>query len=163
VTGGPGAQPYVIERPALDALIVALQGRGYSVVGPTVRSRSIEYGELRSADDLPAGWTDEQDGGTYRLLPREDEAVFGHTGGHTSAKNYLFPPTLRVWRSGRDGDGALRPVERSEERPRYAFLGSKRAQPRKPAAPRHPRLPAGLGGELRQSASRAITEVRRRR
>jgi sulfhydrogenase subunit beta (sulfur reductase) len=113
----------VIERSVLDGLIDALRRCGYTVVGPTVRSRSIEYEELRSADELPAGWTDEQDGGAYRLLPRDDEAVFGHTGGHNSAKSFLFPPTLRVWHAGRSPDEALEPVQRAEEAPRYAFVG----------------------------------------
>jgi hypothetical protein len=82
----------IIDRSALDSLIDALRRRGYTVVGPTVRSGSIEYDELRSADELPAGWSDEQEGGSYRLLRRDDAAVFGHTGGHTSAKRFLFPP-----------------------------------------------------------------------
>ena len=37
--------------------------------------------ELQGSDDLPAGWTDEQDGGTYRLRRRDDDALFGYAVG----------------------------------------------------------------------------------
>jgi ferredoxin len=72
----------VIERAALDALIGALRERGYTVVGPTLRSRSIVYGEVASSTDLPSGWQDAQEGGKYRLEPRGDAAIFGHNHGH---------------------------------------------------------------------------------
>ena len=56
-----------IERGALDELLGALRRRGFTPIGPTVRQGAIVYEELESAADLPAGWTDVQDGGTYRL------------------------------------------------------------------------------------------------
>ena len=52
------------------------------------------YEELDSAGDLPAGWTDVQEGGSYRLERRDDDAVFGHNVGPESWKRLLFPPTL---------------------------------------------------------------------
>jgi len=41
------------------------------------RDGAICYGDIASAADLPAGWTDEQDAGTYRLRRRDDDALFG--------------------------------------------------------------------------------------
>ena len=73
--------PQVIERGALDELLDALRSRGFTPIGPTVRQGAIVYDELDSAADLPAGWTDVQDGGTYRLERRDDDAVFGHNVG----------------------------------------------------------------------------------
>ena len=35
------------------------------------------YDDIASAADLPAGWTDEQHGGTYRLRRQDNEALFG--------------------------------------------------------------------------------------
>jgi sulfhydrogenase subunit beta (sulfur reductase) len=64
----PGSRG-VIDPVGLDALIGQLSGDGYRVVGPTVRDGAVVYDEIASVADLPAGWTDEQDGGTYRLLP----------------------------------------------------------------------------------------------
>ncbi len=54
----------VIAPDALDRLVEALRDRGYRVLGPTVRDGAIVYDDLESADELPIGWTDRQDGGT---------------------------------------------------------------------------------------------------
>ncbi len=85
---------------------------------------AIVYREVRSAADLPIGWGDEQDGGTYRLRRREDEAVFGYAVGPQSWKQFLHPPRLRLWRArrGQNGDG-LEITEEPTDAPRYAFFG----------------------------------------
>jgi sulfhydrogenase subunit beta (sulfur reductase) len=116
------AAPAIIARIELDALLAALRQRGYTVIGPTVRSQSLVYDELRSADDLPAGWVDVQEGGTFRLQRSDDEALFAHTVGHDSLKRFLFPPHLAIWRAERGADGALEVTE-PEPPPRYAFVG----------------------------------------
>jgi sulfhydrogenase subunit beta (sulfur reductase) len=116
------AGPAIIARVQLDALLGALRGRGYTVIGPTVRSESLVYDELRSAADLPAGWVDEQEGGTFRLRRGDDDALFAHTVGHDSLKRFLFPPHLSIWRARRGADGGLE-VEEPAPPPRYAFLG----------------------------------------
>ncbi len=64
-------QQAVITPDALDRLIEALRDRGYRVLGPTVRDGAIVYDDLESAGELPIGWTDRQDGGTYRLERRD--------------------------------------------------------------------------------------------
>ena len=100
----------VIGVDALDDLLAALRGRGFRVLGPTVRDGAIVYDDLESAGELPIGWTDRQDGGTYRLERRADEARFGYAVGPHSWKRFLFPPRVRLWRARRNGDGA--PVDR---------------------------------------------------
>lgn len=112
----------VIERRDLDSLIAILQDLGYEVVGPTIRDDAIVYDRLRSTADLPIGWTDEQDGGTYRLRKRDDNALFGYAVGPQSWKKYLFPPTLRLWKAKREG-GTFQMVEEKSTPPRLAFLG----------------------------------------
>ena len=112
-----------LERPALDGLITALQGRGYTVVGPTVADGAIVYEELRSTADLPVGWTDEQDGGHYRLRRRDDEALFGYNVGPHSWKRYQLPPEVRLWRARLGEDGSLTELEQPAPGPRYAFVG----------------------------------------
>jgi ferredoxin len=109
----------VLDLAGLDALIAALVRGGHTVVGPTVRSGAIVYGEVRGTADLPAGWIDVQDGGTYRLEPGGDGALFAHTVGHDSLKRFLFPPRVGLWRGRR---GALHDAQ-PDPPPRYAFLG----------------------------------------
>jgi ferredoxin len=115
--------PQVIERGGLEELLAALRRRGFTPIGPTVRQGAIVYEELESASDLPAGWTDVQDGGTYRLQRREDDALFGHNVGPNSWKNHLFPPTLKLWTARRSEDGELEVEEEVAEPPRHAFIG----------------------------------------
>ena len=115
--------PQVIERGGLEELLGALRRRGFTPIGPTVRQGAIVYEELESASDLPAGWTDVQDGGTYRLQRREDDALFGHNVGPNSWKNHLFPPTLKLWTARRSEDGELEVEEEVAEPPRHAFIG----------------------------------------
>jgi formate hydrogenlyase subunit 6/NADH:ubiquinone oxidoreductase subunit I len=112
----------VVEGHDLDALLDALRHRGYSLLGPTLRDGAIVYDEIRSAADLPAGWTDEQDAGRYRLRSRDDGAIFGQAVGPHSWKRYLHPPSFVRWRARRDDGGFVAEAETAPP-PRYAFVG----------------------------------------
>jgi ferredoxin len=118
----PDAQPSVIEPEALDGLLKALMGRGFRVVGPTVRDGAIVYEDLESAADLPIGWKDSQDAGTYRLERREDEARFGYAVGPHSWKHFLLPARIRLWRARRSEDGFEVEEEPLEDTP-LALIG----------------------------------------
>jgi sulfhydrogenase subunit beta (sulfur reductase) len=113
----------VLERADFGSLFEALAGEGYAVVGPTARDGAIVYEELGGVEDLPAGWTDEQDGGSYRLRRREDEALFGHNVGPNSWKGQLHPPDQLLWRARRDEDGGVEIEAARPEAPKRAFLG----------------------------------------
>ena len=115
--------PSAIDRAGLDALFSALERRGYTLVGPTVRDRAIMLQEIDSTAELPAGWTDVQEGGTYRLARRDDETLFGHNAGPNSWKSFLFPSELRVWTARRTAEGGLAVSEDPAPPPRYAFIG----------------------------------------
>ena len=120
----PGS--YTLERESFDELFAALARRGYTVVGPTVRDRAIVYDEIGASSDLPIGWTDEQEGGHYRLHRRDDEALFGYAVGPHSWKRYQLPPEVRLWKARRDEQGGLTElVERPRKVPRYAFFGAR--------------------------------------
>ena len=114
-----------IERAGLDALFGALRRRGYTLVGPTVRDGAIVYDEIESAADLPAGWTDEQDGGTYRLAaPRRRGAVRLRRRARTPGSSYLLPADAApLAGAARRGRRASRSSEEPTSRPRYAFIG----------------------------------------
>jgi ferredoxin len=116
----------VIEREHFDELLQAIARRGYTIVGPTVREQAIVYDEISSAAELPIGWTDEQDGGYYRLCRRSDDALFGYAVGPHSWKQYQLPADVKLWRARVDTRGALVDVTESRpEPPRYAFLGAR--------------------------------------
>jgi ferredoxin len=112
----------VIAPEALDLVVSALRTRGYRVLGPTVRDGAIIYDDLESADELPIGWTDRQDGGTYRLERRADEARFGYAVGPHSWKRFLFPPRVRLWRAKLNGGTPAIDEEPLDETP-LAFMG----------------------------------------
>jgi sulfhydrogenase subunit beta (sulfur reductase) len=120
------AVDHVIERSDFDELFGALTRRGYTIVGPTVRDRAIVYDEIRATTDLPVGWTDEQDGGRYRLRRRDDEALFGYAVGPQSWKQYQLPPEVGLWRARVDERGGLVDIsEPPRTAPRYAFFGAR--------------------------------------
>jgi ferredoxin len=112
----------VIGLGALDDLIRALRGRGFRVLGPTVRDGAIVYDELEHAAELPVGWTDRQEAGTYRLERRDDEARFGYAVGPHSWKQFLFPARLRLWRARLNGAAPTIEEEPPHETP-LAFIG----------------------------------------
>ena len=113
----------VLERQGLDGLFEALRRRGFTLIGPTVRQRAVVYDEIRSTDDLPAGVTDEQDGGTYRIREGSGAALFAHNVGPNSWKSHLFPSTLRLWRARRNGDGELEVEEEPPDERALALIG----------------------------------------
>jgi sulfhydrogenase subunit beta (sulfur reductase) len=116
------AQEAVITTEGLQALIDALRRRSYRVVGPTVRDQAIVYDDIARLSDLPRGFTDEQDGGHYRLVRRQDAALFGYAVGPHSWKKFLYPPTQRLWRAERSATGlTVQPEKISADR--FAFLG----------------------------------------
>ena len=91
----PGAQSSrLLPKLRLDDLIHLLAEEGYEVIGPRIEQQAIVYGRLRSANELPIGWTDRQTPGSYRLEKRDDSAYFGFVVGPNSWKSFLFPPEL---------------------------------------------------------------------
>ena len=112
-----------IELEGLDGLLGALARRGYTVLGPTVRDGAIVYEELESAGALPIGWKDVQDGGSYRLERRDDEARFGYAVPPTSWKRFLFPPRVRLWKATQGEDGLQVDEEPLDDVGPMAFIG----------------------------------------
>jgi hypothetical protein len=109
----------VIDRAGLDELIRVLMADGYRVVGPIVHDSAIVLAELDSPDQLPAGWVVDAAPGHYRLRPRDDAAVFAHSAGPQSWRQFLHPARQRLWSSQRDGAYSAE----STDAPCYAFIG----------------------------------------
>ncbi|SDD79290.1 4Fe-4S dicluster domain-containing protein [Glycomyces harbinensis] len=103
--------PEVIDRAGLDQLVKLLRADGYTVIGPTVRGDAIVLAELANGADLPDGIGVDTDAGRYRLRRRGDRAVFNHSAGPQSWKQFVHPPRQRL-----DGPETVH---------RYAFLGTR--------------------------------------
>jgi sulfhydrogenase subunit beta (sulfur reductase) len=69
----------IVDRKSFNKLFDVLQARGFEVIGPVVRDGAIVYDHIESASELPAGWTDRQTPGTYRLI-KQDCGVPGAAG-----------------------------------------------------------------------------------
>ena len=115
---------YILGADGLSALFQAIVDSGHTVVAPTVLDGAIALREVDAAGDLPAGRTDEQAPGSYRLKERADRAVFGHTVGPDSPKRWLHPPAFLRFRAHREKSGFT--LEKGDTpAPKIAFLGIK--------------------------------------
>lgn len=113
---------FLIEAPQLQQLIEVLQNRGYAVLGPTLHQDDLVYDEVRAASDLPVGWLDEHEAGSFRLIRGEAQTFFGCLVGQHSWKQFLFPANLRLWQARRQED-SWQVTAFNDEEPPYAFFG----------------------------------------
>jgi len=117
-------QARLIDVAGLQALVDALLGRGFTVVGPTVKSGAIVNAPITGVADLPGGWGDDQDAGHYRLRRRDDEKLFGFATGAQSAKPVFFPTQEVLWRGERRGDEfTVEPADKPAQDAPYALIG----------------------------------------
>ena len=109
-------------RRAVDGLITALRRHGFTVIGPRRRGAAIGLDEIHAVDDLPVGWTDEQEAATYRVVAGDGRSLFGYAVGPQSPRRYLSPPRRTLWTGERVGLDFLVKVKDADP-PAYAFLG----------------------------------------
>lgn len=116
------AHALFVAREDFEMLFEALHQQGYEVIGPTIDQEAIVYDRITGVSDLPAGWTDRQEPGKYRLEQRDDDALFGYVVGPHSWKRYLFPPLAKLTEADRTAEGwQFREAE--DDPPKRAFLG----------------------------------------
>ncbi len=118
-------QSVCIDRTDFSALFDALKERGYKIVGPTLRKNAIVFDEIDSVDDLPEGIGDEQEAGQYRLVKRDDAALFGYNQGPQSCKKFLFPEKSKVWTAEKTHEGYDIVEEDHDADAPCAFLGAR--------------------------------------
>jgi len=113
----------VLEANQFGLLIQALLHKGYELVGPTVRDGAIVYDRIHSPEELPVGWTDEQEPGHYRIQSSEEPAFFGYAVGPQSWKKYLHPADVRLCAAERHGKTFR--ILNNDVQPKhpFAFLG----------------------------------------
>lgn len=114
----------ILTRAGLSRLIEALVAEGFRVVGPTVRDGAIVYDEVGSLADLPAGWTEVQEAGRYRLERRGDDALFGFASGPESLKRSFFAPKITLLRARRK-DGTFVVLDPPRPAPPLAIIGAR--------------------------------------
>jgi sulfhydrogenase subunit beta (sulfur reductase) len=113
----------VLTADEFAGLLGALKSDGYQLIGPTVRDEAIVYGEIDGVGQMPAGLTEVQEAGTYRIRRRSDQALFGYAVGPDSWKRLLHLPTLRLWSARRDENRQLVVNEERDEPAKMAFIG----------------------------------------
>lgn len=111
-----------IDSDKLQHLIAALQKKGYDTIGPVREDDSIVYEKIKSVDELPVGWIDEQLPGTYRISKTDGQAYFGYTLPAQSWKRFLYPPFTKLF-SARKVGKSLELEEKKDTAPRCAFIG----------------------------------------
>ncbi len=117
----PGAHA-LIDLEGFSRLLDALKASDYHLIGPVLRDGAIVYDEISSVADLPAGWTEEQGPGTYRLRQSGDGALFGFASPPDSWKRTLHPPNVRLWQARRV-NGELQATPDVDPSGPSAFIG----------------------------------------
>jgi ferredoxin len=111
-----------IKKETLDQLISSLAENGYQPIGPCIKDDVIAYEPIASGDDLPRGYTSEQEKGHYKLNQGNHARFFDVTPGPSSWKKYLFPPRSHLFKAYRK-NGQWEEVLEEKDTPRYAFIG----------------------------------------
>lgn len=120
----PEADRYMLTPEGLALLLHLLRAEEYELVGPTIRDGAIVHQRIQGIEDLPAGWTEAQEAGTYRLRRRDDDALFGYAVGPQSWKQLFFVPRLRLFRARKTAEGFT--VQPEEPRPpKLALIGAR--------------------------------------
>ena len=113
---------YLLDRENFSKLLGVLIQRDYAIVGPTIKDGAIVYDQIASVDDLPIGWTEDQEAGQYRLKRREDNALFGYNVGPESMKKFFHPPKQLHWQAKRVTNG-FEILNENKARVKTAYLG----------------------------------------
>jgi ferredoxin len=116
--------PVVLTRAAIDELFEALTRDGFRVIGPRVRGGAVVHEDISTTDDLPVGLGETQEAGTYRLVPRGDDALFGYSVASQSFKQHLFAPRVQLVKL-RKKSGSFEVDPPPSPGPKLAFVGAR--------------------------------------
>ncbi len=123
MTSSSNGRRWLLGVSGLKGLVASLSAGGYRVLGPLEKEGAIVYGEIESPEGLPRGIRDEQSSGKYRIRAQPgDTRFFGYVPGPHSWKRFLFPSSLKLFTSVRNGRGFR--IEYSATRQdKLAFIG----------------------------------------
>ncbi len=86
----------------LDALIQALQARGFEVWGAREQAGALGLAVIEAAEDLPRGLIEEAGPGGVRLVDGGRDAYFDHTLPMQGLKRVVYPPEEKLFETGED-------------------------------------------------------------
>ncbi|MCX7621506.1 MAG: 4Fe-4S dicluster domain-containing protein [Acidimicrobiales bacterium] len=84
--------PAVLNRTVFDRLLADLRAGGFRLIGPTALDGVIAYQTIHSAFEMPSGYGDAQEAGSYQLVDHGDDLLFGYASTAQSWKRHLYPP-----------------------------------------------------------------------
>jgi sulfhydrogenase subunit beta (sulfur reductase) len=90
-----------LPKQQLDALLARLRGMGFQTIGPRIHDAAVGYAPIVGLEDLPQGYTSEQDAGHYRLVESGHSRYFDITPGPQTWKQFLFPPRAELLRANK--------------------------------------------------------------
>lgn len=112
----------LIKSNELNNLVISLKNHGYITIAPKIFEKTIIYDEIYSIKDLPIGWTDEQEKGSYSIKKSKEASFFYYNVGPYSWKKFLYPPVETIL-TLRKKDKSFEVVEAKKEHKEYAFIG----------------------------------------
>ena len=113
---------YRLSGSELNRLFTTLQSQGFRTLAPCIRDHAIIYDEVATAEELPVGWTDVQEKGSYRLERRNDQACFGYNVGAYSWRRFLDPPQRQLWSASRQNTSMVLTENADDDAP-MALIG----------------------------------------
>jgi sulfhydrogenase subunit beta (sulfur reductase) len=102
-------------------VLFELLAEGYRTVGPKAVNGTVVLSDI-SFGDIPAGCTDSQDAGSYRLEEGKTNEVFSFSPGPDSFKKFLHPSSSTVFSFKKRAKALAVETRPGEERP-IAFVG----------------------------------------
>jgi sulfhydrogenase subunit beta (sulfur reductase) len=97
---------------------------GFLTFGPKVNNGTIIYDQIRGVTDLPIGYRDQQEPGSYRLIKGKQKTFFGYVVGPHTLRKYLRPPTETICEVKRNRH-ELTMIRPKEKKSRRALLCAK--------------------------------------
>ncbi|GGK65698.1 4Fe-4S dicluster domain-containing protein [Amphritea balenae] len=118
-----GSETGFLARESLPELFSLLHVQGFDIVAPQIQDGSILYQVITGAEQLPSGWQDQQQPGSYRLTQTESPLNFSWANGPQALKPWLFAPREVIWRAEKQPDGRLQFCEPDAPDRKLAVLG----------------------------------------
>jgi sulfhydrogenase subunit beta (sulfur reductase) len=110
-----------LPKAQFDTLLTRLQEKGWQTIGPRVRDDSVVYAPIRTAADLPQGYTSAEEPGQYRVHSGKSQRFFDILPGAQSWKQFFFPPRVALFQARKNGSWKVQ--QTAEAAPKLALIG----------------------------------------